>query len=386
MEIQPTFDSWTAIFLVVALHGIVLAGLFFLRREGRLLPNWLLGVFLLLFSLNLIGNVFYWTKYYVEVPHLIGIQATFHFIYGPLLFFYALSVVTPDRSWKIRDLMHAVPLAVFIVWMFPFFILQGDDKIAGFISFSDSADIGLSTNALIIAAIKIVLMTGYGAAVLLLSKFGVQWFQIKSNRLHDKIRRWLKTTGWAFLGFVISFASYFILVETINFRIEHDYVISFAMAAFIFGIGYMGLLKPEFLEEAHNGRFKYENSSLSEKEADSYLERLITYMTEHQPYLDGNLKILDLANQLSIPSHHLSQIINERLDKNFFEFVNAYRIEEAKKMLADPGKKDFKILRVAFESGFNNKTTFNVAFKEEVGTTPSQYRRQQLQEKKQEIL
>ena len=99
-------------------------------------------------------------------------------------------------------------------------------------------------------------------------------------------------------------------------------------------------------------------------------------MEQEKPYLDGDLKMADLAGQLSIPSHHLSQIINERLDKNFFEFVNAYRVEQAKRILRDPQKQDYKILRVAFESGFNTKTTFNSAFKSEVGTTPSRYREQ----------
>lgn len=384
MDISPSFDMWPSVFLAVAVHGILLAAIFMYRRTGRAKPNRLLGIFLLLFSLNLIGNVLYWTRYYVEFPHLIGIQGMFQFLYGPLMFFYAVHIVQPDRKWKPADAVHLLPLVVFIIWMLPFYTASAEFKMGVMAPFSDEvesiAEEGFPVRTWIFVVIKTVLMAGYGAAVLLISRYGERMLNLKPGRINEEKRRWLQIAGSAFIAYVVSYLSYFILVESIDFRIEHDYMISFAMSFFIFGVGYMNLLKPSWLEEAHNGRYKYENSSLDAEDADFYLEKLLEYMEKEKPYLDGDLKINDLAGRLSVPSHHLSQIINERLDKNFFEFINSYRVSEAREMLSDPRKKDFKILRIAFESGFNNKTTFNIAFKEEVGTTPSSYRRQQLEE------
>lgn len=379
MEIQPTFNTWTTLFLVVAVHGIILAGLFYFRSTGRIKPNRLLGVFLFLFSVNLVSYVLYWTRYNIEFPHFVGIAGAFHFIYGPLILFYALSIVYPGRKWKAWDLAHAVPLVAFLIWNSSFYLQTSAQKVeiitAGYLN---GPAAGLPTWVLIIVTIKVILMGGYGMAVLLLPRILKHWENVPLNRFSPENITWLRITGAAFLGFVLCYASYFILVETINFQIEHDYMISFAMSGFIFGIGYLGLFKPEFLEQAHNGKYKYENSSLSSSEADIYLEQLLEYMATEKPYLEGELKLNDLAGQLSIPPHHLSQIINEKLGKNFFEFVNSYRIKEAKEILSDPGKQDFKILRVAFESGFNNKTTFNTTFKTEVGTTPSLYRKEKL--------
>jgi len=377
MNIEPSFDSWTSLFLVVAVHGIVLSSIFFVRKAGRNLPNKLLGVFLLLFSLNLVGNVFWWTNYYVEFPHLIGIQGTFHFLYGPVLFLYVLSVIYPNRNWKKWDLLHLIPVVVFVVWMTPFYLQSAEEK-AGLILDNLNAveQSGLSMQAIVVVSVKSVVMAAYAAAILFIPRYIGRYRDNGTHRVSEDTRKWIQIVGWAFAGYILSYVTYFVLVETINFQVEYDYMISFAMSLCIFGIGYIELFQPSFIEEAHNGRIKYQNSSLDRVEADRYLEQLLTFMEEEKPYLDGDLKIVDLAEELSIPSHHLSQIINERLEKNFFEFVNSYRVREAKEMLSDPDKKDFKILRVAFEAGFNNKTTFNITFKQEVGTTPSQFRKE----------
>ena len=92
-------------------------------------------------------------------------------------------------------------------------------------------------------------------------------------------------------------------------------------------------------------------------------------------YRDETLSVNSLAQKLSIAPRYLSQVINEQLNKNFSEFVNGYRVEEAKKILADPKKLDYSMTDVAFEVGFNTKEVFNRAFKKYTEITPSQYRK-----------
>lgn len=375
---EPSLNTWTTIFLVVAFHGVILSGVFLARKDGRKTPNILLGLFLFLFSFNLVANVLYWSNYNLEFPHLVGIAETFHFLYGPLLLFYVLDILYPQRGWKPVDLTHLLPFALFLIWMMPFYLQTGAEKIAYLQRVQElPQEARMPTMAIVMVSLKSVLMLGYTTAIFYL-------IHKKKNRSDNFLFKdfpsatyqWLTLTGISFLCYIISYITYFVLIGTIDFQQEYDYVISFAMSLFIFGIGYMALLKPTHLELAHNGKTKYDSSSLSYEESEKHLEKLLKHMEQEKPYLDGDLKMADLAGQLSIPSHHLSQIINERLDKNFFEFVNAYRVEQAKRILRDPQKQDYKILRVAFESGFNTKTTFNSAFKNEVGTTPSRYREQ----------
>jgi AraC-like DNA-binding protein len=119
---------------------------------------------------------------------------------------------------------------------------------------------------------------------------------------------------------------------------------------------------------------KYARQSIDESMQDDYLLRMRNYMEQQKPYLDENITIKDLAEGIGIPAHHLSIVINNRLNKNFYTFINEYRVHEAVSILEDPANKDASIIAVAFRSGFNSKSTFNSVFKKITGVTPSEYR------------
>jgi TolB-like protein/AraC-like DNA-binding protein/Tfp pilus assembly protein PilF len=121
---------------------------------------------------------------------------------------------------------------------------------------------------------------------------------------------------------------------------------------------------------------KYAHSKLSETDACEIDRKLLNFMKEEKPYLDNQLSLRQLAEDLEVNTNYLSQVINERHEKNFFEFINAYRVTELKEKLEDPQNRQFTILSLAFDCGFNSKTTFNTAFKRITGCTPSQYLKQ----------
>ncbi|MBC7910399.1 MAG: helix-turn-helix domain-containing protein, partial [Pyrinomonadaceae bacterium] len=120
---------------------------------------------------------------------------------------------------------------------------------------------------------------------------------------------------------------------------------------------------------------RYEKSTLTQERAERSLSRLREVMLAEKPFTDSELTLPKLAGRMGISAHHLSQIINERLNQNFFDFINAHRIEEAKRRLFDPKKKHLSILGIAEEVGFNSKSTFNAAFKKHTGMTPSEWRK-----------
>ena len=124
-------------------------------------------------------------------------------------------------------------------------------------------------------------------------------------------------------------------------------------------------------EKSHS---KYKNSSLSTKERTRLKESILDLMKKKEPYLDIDLKQKDLAQLLSISTHHLSEVLNLSFGHNFYNFINIYRVNKAKQLLKTTKSKDMKIITVAYDSGFNNKTSFNRIFKGHVGLTPSQYR------------
>lgn len=126
-------------------------------------------------------------------------------------------------------------------------------------------------------------------------------------------------------------------------------------------------LVPEKLE-------KYKNSKLSKEESKFYLEKITMLMENNRPYLNNDLTLSKLASQLEIPPHLLSQVINENLNLNFFEFINFYRIKEVKLRLASPELSQFTIAAIAYDCGFNSISSFNTAFKKAENMSPSEYR------------
>jgi AraC-like DNA-binding protein len=123
-----------------------------------------------------------------------------------------------------------------------------------------------------------------------------------------------------------------------------------------------------------NPTSKYAGSLLSEKERTAILERLQHYMNAEKPYLQAELTLDQLAEQIGIRPKILSQVINDLLKQNFFDLINRYRIEEAKKLLTNPVDKKLTILEVLYEVGFNSKSSFNTLFKKYIGLTPSEFK------------
>ncbi len=118
---------------------------------------------------------------------------------------------------------------------------------------------------------------------------------------------------------------------------------------------------------------KYKQSLFDKNLLLQYQNKLEALMAEEKPYLKPSLSLRGLAEKLDLPANHLSQLLNEGFDKNFSEFVNAYRLEAFKSKVADPAEQHLTILALAYDSGFNSKTVFNTFFKKTMGLTPKAY-------------
>jgi len=112
---------------------------------------------------------------------------------------------------------------------------------------------------------------------------------------------------------------------------------------------------------------------LDSETADTYTKNLLRFINEEQPFLIPELSLRSLADQLQIHPNKLSWLLNERMGKNFNEFINHYRIEYFKKLAVNPENSHISLLGLAYESGFNSKTVFNTYFKKETGLTPKEY-------------
>jgi AraC-like DNA-binding protein len=114
---------------------------------------------------------------------------------------------------------------------------------------------------------------------------------------------------------------------------------------------------------------------MPDDELDRFKVRLNQLMDQEKPYLDSELNLLKLAELLQLTSHQLSYVINTGFNENFFQFINKYRVEKAKELLLNEKMNKLSILGIAFESGFNSKTSFNTTFKKITGQTPSEFKK-----------
>ena len=131
---------------------------------------------------------------------------------------------------------------------------------------------------------------------------------------------------------------------------------------------------------------KYQYSSLKDEEMHSIFQRINDLFSNEKIYSNPELKIYDLARQLDVTTHNVSQTINSKAEKTFYDFVNEYRVAHLKELLTNPDMQHYTILGLGMESGFNSKTSLNRIFKQHTGMSPGMFRKTQLHVAKPQLL
>ncbi|WP_298793812.1 helix-turn-helix domain-containing protein [uncultured Allomuricauda sp.] len=169
-------------------------------------------------------------------------------------------------------------------------------------------------------------------------------------------------------------------ILTLSFSIQVFGAITITLIVFLLLTMYFGHIHPELFGGKAVRQMiplvKYDKSGLSEALSKEYKIKVWNEVSDKKLYLEGNLSLSDLSNTLGIARHHTSQVINEHFGKGFHDFINEFRIDEAKKLLL--GNQNLKIIEIAFMVGFNNKMSFHRAFKKITNTTPTKYIQQSI--------
>lgn len=365
---ESSFTTIEIILLIGAVQGFVLAFVLFTSKKAKALPNRLLSILLIIFSLNIIIHTVSHGNHPWHIPHHETIITLLFFLVGPLLYLYAkLLTITPQHINR-KDLLHFLPFVIFLIISFPLYIvsINMDKPVAFLLIIMDSV---------IVHIILYMILS-----IMLLRKHALKIKQSFSSIERINLN-WLR---FLISGLAVLWISALLTDLIPAMRKNWDYQWLF-ISIFMYVIGYIGLKQPmifsgEFAVDTLDDKMpkkKYEKSTLTKEMAEKYLQKLKTYIENERPYLKNDLTLPELSDKLSIPVHYLSQIINEQFNQNFFEFINSYRIEEAKKLIRHPDKQNLNLASIAFESGFNSVSSFNSAFKKFAGITPSQYRSNQ---------
>lgn len=354
-----------------AFQGLLLAFALVSVKKGNKIANRLLAAFVFVASISIFGGVMLTTNYVFDLPHLTRIHHPFTYLAGPLLYLYLKTLISKKPTFARKDFLHFIPFVMCFIYLIPYYFQSAAEKLQ--IMGIERQDPGMRQWYYFRSTVLIVQFLVY--------LFAVIWMLVKHSRQAKKNGIKLdKSVRFQIRFLVISCASLWtlgVLRYLLDSSPQTNLLVLLGVACIVYGLGYICLIKPEVVsgaDEAQSPLAKYENSTLSSQRSDRYLKKLLQIMETEKLYTDCELSLQKVAEKISIPPHHLSQIINERLNQSFSDFVNSYRVEEVKKNLLEPRKKHYSILAIAEDSGFNSKSSFNSVFKKHTNITPSKFR------------
>ncbi|GAB2566209.1 helix-turn-helix domain-containing protein [Spirosoma areae] len=402
-DLLMLFSCFQGLLLLIAIPSI--------QNYNRIANRWLvalLGIVSLFILLKVVGS---YRDVANNFPKLLLIPDFIWFLYPPLFYFYIRRLLfdtgLPSRSWG----YHFIPVTVQVLTYLPYFLM--DSKVF---------QLKLVGNDPTLRAI--FLIAGFLALLFNVAYWIVCRRTIRAYKGHyqtsvayEQNLQYLSTvlaiqavclTLWGFL-FGIVLLSRFVVLDIVALADRSVDIIWLAFSTITYFLGYVAVHQPEI--------FKLPQPRLTQDQPASFFEEVVhpltapvslaestsmlraiplaedtrpapakstpdlkqiqenveAYMQQNKPYTNPNLSIHELATGLKMPPHVLSKVINDGFGKNFFDFINHYRIEEFKRRMDDPRSKHYTLLSLAFDVGFNSKTAFNRAFKKLTNQTPKEY-------------
>lgn len=309
-------------------------------------------------------------------PHVVFARVLVPLI-GPVTYFYMR--ICTQKGFELRPILylHFIPFLINLIFHIPFLMASGEEKIAAYLFRSGSRD----PSFLILHVLRAVHASIYFVASARLVFLYKKHLLNTASYIDVAYHRWLLVFCTALLFPTMGLVFHAFLEDPTLVIKPLFLMITLFLIAALTG----ALLKPAVFHtfphqmlipnSSEEQKQKYENSNLQATQKEQFVEKLLDYMQKEKSYLQAELSLTDLAEQLDIPTHYLSQVINEKMNCNFLDFINRYRIEDAKVLLRDEKFEHYTIIAIAYEAGFNSKSAFYSAFKKFADTTPSKFRK-----------
>jgi AraC-like DNA-binding protein len=311
--------------------------------------------------------------FYRYLPQFFYLSTVFFSLPAPFMFLYVRSLAYSNVNWKKTDFLHLIPFLILFSYVGFGYTFHSPETQRLILKQKT-----LFSNPLFWRIYPVAMMIqflSYNLASLHVLRRYQKQLKNEYSSIHRINLSWLQLILYCFIaGWLSDVARYFI--NQFAVRLPFDYGPIPLIAFFIFFniIFYRGWTQPQVFT-CFEEKAKYQTSNLTKEEAERYLKQIADHMERQKPFLKMELTLKDLSEELGIPHRHLSQILNENLNQNFYDFIGRYRIEESKRMLLESGATRKTVLEIIYEVGFNSKSSFNAAFKKYTGVTPSQFKK-----------
>ena len=356
-------------------QGLFFAVVLFTGKSNNRKAGYILGILLALFSVNIIHTLFLANNFNSPLKF----REPFLTLLCPFLYFYILSIT--------QKLKISLSIAKHFVLFFAFFIFQILLKIELFQRFT------FSHKEIFSLLMIIAMIFQFCVYLLLIAK--------KTNVFNRKMENEFSSTDELDISWVKYFLMIFIIIYTIlffavfflihlNYFTGYNIIIAAVCSVSVNILGYKAIQQqtlfkyldsPAIKVELNEGKIISTETAVIESDdgiSKELLTKITNYMEEKKPYLDPEITLSQMADELDLGRNALSSAINSGYKMNFFNFINKYRVEEMLSFLNDPTMENRNILQLAFDAGFNSKATFNHIFKKYTGCTPKEYKLRRL--------
>lgn len=352
--------------------------LILVTKKNKSDADFILFFWLIVIAIHLLSFYFFTTYHGRRFPSFTSLVMPLSLTHGPFLFLYT-SKKTSNKKFTFYDLLHFAPIFLWFVISYHFYFLPSNKQVNVFLHNGKEFE---TQNE-----IRVVITYLSGVIYYIFSLIILIKYHIKIKQRFSDIEK--INFNWLFYFILWNFLIW------LSILLNQEKIAYGLISFFILWIGYFGFKQTDVFFEMHNN-FKtqiisensYErtemknfdnvktvenkNKLLSEEDAKVIEQKLLEYLIDHKPYLNPELTLQDLAEYLDVHPNVLSYVINATFQKNFYDLINEYRIEEFIYLYQNSNNR-YTILSLALDSGFNSKSAFNRNFKKIKGITPSEF-------------
>jgi len=383
MNTTTHLDAISAFIFIGVFLGFILSFFFIVKTSSNIRANKYQGLLLLSLTLCILEQFLNITGYITKVLVITNSTEPLNLVIGPFLYLFVKSSLDQNNSKK--DWIHFILALVYLCYLM-FDLLQPDEVKYNSYIYSFHPDwpylkvnVNYSNDPLNLKK-WLNLATG-----IQLSVYTVMAFRLVVNRVrqagesifrtNDEILRSLRN-----MVFHIAIVVLIFTIVKLCFKGDlGDYYIGTYVSVIILITTLRVMNDSSYFERSTSfmdiDLGKYRKSSLTETNKKKILESIIFELETRQYYLENLASLSELAKKIGESPHHVSQVMNEKLNKSFFELLASYRVEEAKKILSADNKNKITVEEVSDMVGYNSKTAFNNAFKKLSGKTPTEFRK-----------
>jgi len=386
---QVIFNTHDVVLLMTAYQCILFAILLLTIKREKPLSNFFLAFFLLQQAAIPLDILISFGAEFRHValewsPNLFYVFGFGYWLEAPFLLWYTRSLIYKDYRLTKKDLVYLIPFFSYLVYQVLFYyqleLLDKQHLQEDYNLFSAPYYMNYVT------LFREVFRAALGVMCILEIRRYSQHIKTNFSDIERLDLTWLKILVIGFLTIRIwAVLVGLLILLSVSFGINTNFEVmgltgnytTFIMVSMLifFGLGHSTVF--EGIEAKNNDTVDVtKGDQLKDKIKDVQIKQVADYMEKEKPYLMPALTLDKLAAQLKMQPRILSHLINRHFECNFFEFINSYRVEESKRMLADPLCAEKNMLDLMYDVGFNSKASFNTLFKKKVGMTPSEFRKQ----------